>query len=118
MKSQQQETFDISALKSNDNMITDSLSKAEILNSQFKSVFPPHSGKKIPQINAPKIIPLHISDNDVFMLLGRIYLSKSYGEDKLPGRLLQCLAKEIDPVVHYIFTHSLCTEKLPTESTK
>ena len=32
-KSQTQETFVISALKSNCNMITDSLSKAEILNS-------------------------------------------------------------------------------------
>ena len=50
-------------------MITDSLSKAEILNSQFK----------------------------------------------LPVRLLQCLAKEITPIVHYIFTQSLCTDELPTE---
>ena len=39
VKSQKQETFGISALKSNGNVITDSLSKAEILNSQFKSVF-------------------------------------------------------------------------------
>ena len=36
VKSQKQETFYISALKSNSNVITDSLSKAEILNSQFK----------------------------------------------------------------------------------
>ena len=34
VKSQKQETFGISALKSNGNVITDSLSKAEILNSQ------------------------------------------------------------------------------------
>ena len=39
MKSQKQETFGISAVKINGNVITDSLSKAEILNSQFKSVF-------------------------------------------------------------------------------
>ena len=43
VKSQKQETFGISALKSNGNVITDSLSKAEILNSQFKSVFTPQS---------------------------------------------------------------------------
>ena len=36
VKSQKQESFGISALKSNGNVITDSLSKAEILNSQFK----------------------------------------------------------------------------------
>ena len=33
--------------KSNDNVITDSLSKAEILNSQFKSVFNPSIWKYI-----------------------------------------------------------------------
>ena len=47
-----------------DNMITDSLSKAEILNSQFKFVFTPQfSGTQ-----CPKIKPLHISENCVFML--------------------------------------------------
>ena len=52
------------------------------------------------------------------MLLDRIDVSKSSGPDKLAGRLLQCLAKEITPVVHYIFTQSLCTGKLPTEWTQ
>ena len=49
------------------------------------------------------------------MLLDRIDLSKSSGPDKLPGRLLQCLAREITPVVHFIFTQSLCTGELHTE---
>ena len=44
VKSQKQETFGISALKSNGNVITDSLSKTGIFYSQF-----------------PKIKPLHIS---------------------------------------------------------
>ena len=62
--------------------------------------------------------PLLISQNGVFMLLDRVDVSKSSGPDKLPGRLLQCLAKEITPVVHYIFTQSLCTGELPTEWTQ
>ena len=33
------------------------------------------------------------------MLQDRIDVSKSSGPDKLPGRLLQCRAKEITPVV-------------------
>ena len=33
-------------------------------------------------------------------------------------RLLQSIAKEITPVVHFIFTQSLCTGKLPTEWTQ
>ena len=52
-----QETFGISALKSNGNVIT-AVSKAEILNSQFKSVFTPQSGNTFPQLSGtqfPKI---------------------------------------------------------------
>ena len=110
-KSQKQETFGISALKSNGNgnVITDSLSNAEILNSQLKSVFTPQSENTFPHLPGtqfPKIKPLHISENGVFMLLDRIDVSKSSGPDKLHGRLL---AKEIIPVVHFIFTQSLCT---------
>ena len=52
------------------------------------------------------------------MLLDRIDLSKSSGPDNLPGRLLQSLAKEITPVVHFTFTQSLCTCELPTEWTQ
>ena len=121
VKSQKQESFGITALKSNGNVITDSLSKAEIFNSQFKSVFTPQSGNTFPQLPGtqfPKIKPLHISENGVFMLLDRIDVSKSSGPDKLPGRLLQSLAKEITPVVHFIFTQSLCNGELPTELTQ
>ena len=55
VKSQKQETFGISALKSNGNVITDSLSKVTILNSQFKTVSPfwkymsPVAGYSMPQ---------------------------------------------------------------------
>ena len=79
MKSQKQETFGISALKSNGNVITDSLSKAEIVNSQFKFVFVPNTFPQLPGIQFPKIKPLHISENGVFMLLDRIDVSKSSG---------------------------------------
>ena len=98
-------------------MITDILSKSEILNSQFKYVFTPQSGNTFPQLpgtQCPKIKPLYISENGVFMLLDRIDVSKSSGPDKLPERLVQSQAKEITPVVHFIFTQSLCTGELPT----
>ena len=52
------------------------------------------------------------------MLLYRIDVSKSSGPDKLPGRLLQSLAKETTLVVHFIFTQTLCTGELATEWTR
>ena len=72
----------------------------------------------MPGTQFPKIKLLYISENGVFLLLDRIDVSKSSGPDKLPGRLLQSLAKEITPVVHFIFTQSLCTGELPTEWTQ
>ena len=60
VKSQKQETFGISALKSNGNVITDSLSKAEILNSQFKSVFTPQSGNTFPSCRVPNSPKLNL----------------------------------------------------------
>ena len=65
-------TFGISALKSNGNMITDSLSKAEILNSQFKFVFTPQSENTFPQLPGtqfPKIKLLHIVRRHLFSTL-------------------------------------------------
>ena len=49
VKSQKQEPFGISALKSHGNANTDSLSKAEIFYSQFTSVITPHSENTFPQ---------------------------------------------------------------------
>ena len=97
-------------------MITDSLSKAEIFNSQFKSVFTPQSGNTFPQLlgtQFPKIKPLQISENGVFMLLDRIDVSKSSGPDKLPGRLLQSLASS----TLHLYSITLYCE-LPTEWTQ
>ena len=72
----------------------------------------------MPSTRFPRIKPLHISENGVSMLLDRIDVSDSSGPDKPPGRLLQSLAKELTPVVHFIFTQSLCTGELPTEWTQ
>ena len=56
VKSQKQETFGSSVLKSNGNVNTDSLSKAEIFNSQFKSVFTPHSGNTFSQLQGTQCL--------------------------------------------------------------
>ena len=112
----------ISALKSNGNVITNSLAKSKILNPQYNSVFTPNLEIHFPQLPGTqflKVKPIHISENGVFMLLDRIDVSKSSGPNKLSGiLLLQSLAKEITPVVHFIFTQSFCTGKLSTEWTQ
>ena len=87
-------------------MLIDSLSKVDILNSQFKYVFTSNTENKFSQLSGthlPNIKPLHIYENCVFMILDRIDVIKSTRPDRHPERLLQGLAKEITPVLHYIF---------------
>ena len=117
VKSQKQESFGISALKSNGNVHTDSKTKGEILNTQFQSVFTQPTGEEIPQLPGtpfPPIDDLHISEHGVFLLLDKIDVSKASGPDQIPGRLLQTLAREISPIMHFIFVQTLNTGELPS----
>ena len=119
VRSQKQESFGITALKSNGSLYTDSLSKSEILNQQFKSVFTPPSlteAPKLPGTPFPPIKDLHITEHGVFKPIA--YTRKSSGPDGIPGKLLQSLAKELASVLRFIFEQSLLTGDLPTDWTR
>ena len=120
LRVQKQEDFGISALKSNGKMFTDRKSISEILNTQFKSVFTKKTSSKIPElpgVTFPSIKDLKITEFGVFKLLDKIDVSKASGPDCIPGRILQNLARELAPVLHFIFEQSLNTGDLPAEWT-
>ena len=101
-------------------MFTDRKSISEILNTQFKSVFTKKTSSKIldlPGVTFPSIKDLKITEFGVFKLLDKIDVSKASGPDCIPGRLLQNLARELAPVLHFIFEQSLNTGDLPAEWT-
>ena len=50
-------------------------------------------------------------------LLDKIDVSKASGPNCIPGRILQNLARELAPVLHFIFEQSLNTGDLPAEWT-
>ena len=120
LRGQQQEDFGFSALKSNGEMFTDRKSISEILNTQFKSVFTKKTSSKIPElpgVTFPSIKDLKITEFGVFKLLDKIDVSKASGPDCIPGRLLQNLARELAPVLHFIFEQFQNTGDLPAEWT-
>ena len=121
VRSQKQKSFGITALKSNGSLYTDSLSKIEILNQQFKSVFTPPSlteAPKLPGTPFPPIKDLHITEHGVFKLIEGINTRKSSGADGISGKLLQSLVKELASVLCFIFEQSLLTGDLPTDCTR
>ena len=121
VRSQKQEHFGITALRSNGSLYTDSSSKSEILNKQFKSVFTPPSLVETPKLPGqpfPPIKDLHITEHGVYKLIDGINTSKSSGPDGMPGKLLQSLANELAPVLRFIFEQSLLTGDLPVDWTR
>ena len=61
----------------------------------------------MPGTSFPSINSLNIIEFGVFKLLDKIDVSKASGLDCIPGRILQNLARELAPVLHYIFDQSL-----------
>ena len=121
VRSQKQEHFGVTALRSNGSLYTDSSSKSEILNKQFKSVFTPPSLDETPKLPGqpfPPIKDLRITEHGVYKLIDGINTSKSSGPDGIPGKLLQSLAKELAPVLRFIFEQSLLTGDLPIDWTR
>ena len=96
-------------------MFTDKKSISEILNTQFKSVFTKKASSKIPEFLgvAFSSIDLKITEFGVFNLLDKIDVNKASGPDCIPGRILQNLAREHSPILHFIFEQSLNTGDLP-----
>ena len=118
LRVQKQEDFGISALKSNGKMFTDRKSISEILNTQFKSVFTKKDIIQNSRVAGSYFsFNLKITEFGVFKLLDKIDVSKASGPDCIPGRILQNLARELAPVLHFIFEQSLNTGDLPAERT-
>ena len=121
VRSQKQEHFGITALRSNGSLYTDSSSKSENLNKQFKSVFTPPSldkTHKLPGQPFPPIKDLCITEHGVYKLIDGIKTSKSSGPDGIPGKLFQSLVKDLAPVLRFIFEQSLLTGDLPIDRTR
>ena len=111
----------MTALRSNGSLYTDSSSKSKILNKQFKSVFTPLSLDETPKLPGqpfPPINDMRFTEHGVYKVIDGISTSKSSGPDGIPGKLLQSLAKELTPVLRFIFEQSLLTGDLPIDWTR
>ena len=105
------EKINISALKSPNtgDLVNGATGKAEILNSQFKSVFteetPLTDLHNTPDLH-PDITDIHLTEPGVRKLLERLDPSKAGGPDMLQARVLKELAPSIAPALTEIFNRS------------
>ena len=110
IKSKKQDQTGIGTLKYQGKDHTDSLSKANILNEYFSSVFTNEDITNIPTLEGnpfPEISPIYISPAGVAQLLHNLKPHKAAGPDRLPSRFLKEVANEIAPPLSLIFQASL-----------
>ena len=83
-KSKKQDNIGIVPLKEKRNLITDSLSKANILVKQFQSVFTRCKDSILPETkikNIPDINHLQVNQQGVFKIMNNLNTSKAMGPD-------------------------------------
>ena len=115
IKSLKVDNIGIPTLNNNNKLESDNRLKAEILNSQFKSVFTQENVHlpQEPSTNIPPMSDIIITTEGVAKLLHGLNPNKATGPDDIPARILQIAANELAPALQIIFQKSLDTGKLP-----
>ena len=115
--SQKNDSKGVAPLKEDGSLFTDSRTKAEILNTQFVSVFTrdtPGSDTFLHGPSYPPIRGLQISTKGVEKLLAGINPTKAAGPDLMPCRFMKELAPLLAPILTAIFHQSMDTGVLPS----
>ena len=111
IKSMGQESVGVASLKNRDGFLkSDNTSKAEILNSQFQSVFTTEDVTSIPRKGAskhPDIENINVTEAGVKKLLLNLNVNKATGPDMIPAFILKTAADEITPLLTKMFQKSL-----------
>ena len=118
IKSRKNESVGISPLRKNGIIFSQSKEKANILNSQFSSVFTKEDLDNLPDLGDsphPSMPDFDISVNGIEKLLKNINPRKAAGPDGIPCRLLQSVAKELAPGLTKLFSTSLESGQVPKD---
>ena len=107
----------IADLKSEDHLVSDNKTKADILNKQFSSVFTKEGPGEIPSLGVPypSIENLVITTEGVETQLQKLDPSKSQGPDNLPPWFLKMIAADLAPIFRDLFQASVDTGEVPEQ---
>ncbi|KAK3094514.1 hypothetical protein FSP39_002723, partial [Pinctada imbricata] len=119
VKGKKQESTGVAPLRSADGLIhSDSETKANILNSQFKSVYTREDLTTLPDKGPSpysEMPPITITLNGVIKLLQNLQPHKATGPDSIPARLLKELSVELAPALSHIYQISLNAGCVPED---
>ena len=91
--------------------------KSEALNNYFASVFTTENTNLIPNIHhqTPFMKNFTITENGVYILLSKLNPKKAVGPDNISPRVLVECAREVAPMLTYIFNQSLDSGEVPDD---
>ena len=106
IKKQRKDNCGVASLKHEGNIHNDSLTKAQLLNKYFTSVFTSSTAATFPPLNEPPlpdITTLSIDTRGVLTLLQNLQVHKASGPDEIPARLLKEFSEELICCITHIF---------------
>ena len=119
LKGKKQESSGVAPLRSTDGLIhSDSGTKANILNAQFKSVFTKEDLSSMPDKGPSPydtMAPITITTPGVQKLLQNLQPHKATGPDSIPARLLKELSTELAQALAHIYQISLNAGTVPDD---
>ena len=107
----------VASLKKDGNTVGDARGKAEVLNSQFSSVFT-EDDSPIPNLgtsSTPDAPNIQVGRNGVMKLLRGLKPHKATGPDEISSRFLKEMASPITPALTLIYQASLEQGQIPDE---
>ena len=109
----------IPLLKSEDQKVTSSKAKAEVLNEQFKKAFTTETAlppNLLPEVSPFNTMPeIDITAEGIEKMLERLKSGKAPGPDEIPALVLKKLSKVVAPALCAIFTVSYQTGEIPED---
>ena len=118
VKSLRSDYCGVSTLQQNGISYSNNQSKADLLNSQFSSVFTKDYSSPLPDMDLglyPDISNFVVSTSGVTKILQELDPLKSPGPDKIPSRLLKSIAMEVSPWLTLLFSASLHQGRVPSD---
>jgi hypothetical protein len=119
VKSKRQDSSGVPPLKDKDGFVrSDSLTKAEILNAQFQSVYTRESMSHLPDMGSkqqPDMDRIIVNRRGVQNLLEKLNPHKAPGPDGVSPFILRAAAEEIAPILTDIYQKSLDTGVVPID---
>ena len=120
VKSKRNDNIGVSGLKKDGVLHQESKDKANILNSQFKSVFTKENpSEKMPNMNTeheyPPIGDIRIDPAGAEKLLKNLNVNKACGPDQISNTFLKECAQELSPILSHIYQLSLDSGELPSD---